>query len=99
MLKKGTLGGKMDYPFEERELKENVVVRKFVQSVDSEELVWHRDRENRLVEVIQSDGWQIQLDNEVPKVLKQGDTVYIKKEFWHRVIKGKGDLVVKITKE
>lgn len=88
----------MEYPFDEREIKENVVIRKFSESVDSEELVWHRDRENRLIEVIQSDGWQIQLDNSVPKYLEKGDTVYIEKEFWHRVIKGNGDLVVKITK-
>jgi len=57
---------------------------------------WHRDREDRIVEVIENHDWLIQLDNELPKILKE--TINISKETYHRVIMGKSKLVVKITK-
>jgi len=74
----------------------NVIVRTFSEDVESKELVWHRDRKDRVVEVVQSNGWKFQMDNELPKTLKSGDVVEIPKETFHRVIKGEGDLIIKI---
>lgn len=84
-----------DHPFEE-EKKGDYVLRTFSEGVDDKELVWHRDRETRVVKSIKETDWMIQIDNELPKTLNE--TVYIPKGVYHRVIKGKGDLNVKILK-
>ena len=89
----------MEFPFKEKKLENNVVIREFKENVDSEELIWHRDRENREVTILQSSGWQLQMDNEIPKTLEEGKTYYIPAFVYHRVIKGDGNLVVKIKKE
>lgn len=85
-----------DVPYEE-EITEGHKVRLFTESVDDEELKWHRDRESRLVEVIDGDGWQLQFDNELPIILTKGDSLIIPEGVYHRVIKGKNKLKVKIT--
>lgn len=77
----------------------NVITRVLPESVTSEELVWHRDKNDRKVEILQSEGWKFQHDNQIPFELKRGDVLEIKKNTYHRVIKGKGDLVIKITEE
>ena len=80
-----------------KQVTENhVIVRTFSEDVESEELVWHRDRKDRVVEVVQSNGWKFQMDNELPKTLESGDVVEIPKETFHRVIKGEGNLIIKI---
>ena len=80
-------------------VKGNSIIRVLSENVNSGELVWHRDRRNRVVEILQSDGWKFQYDNTLPFELKRGDKLEIQKETYHRVIKGKGDLVIKITEE
>jgi hypothetical protein len=85
----------MNFPFEENK-DEGVYIRKFSNSVDESELVWHRDKEDRIVESIGDTDWMIQLDNQLPIFLT--DRVYIPKEIYHRVIKGSGELIVKIKK-
>jgi hypothetical protein len=72
-------------------------IRVFTKNVDSEELKWHRDREDRLVEVISGDGWMLQLDNEIPKKLIPGEKYMIPEGLYHRVIKGKSDLKISVT--
>jgi len=81
------------YPFEQEEISKDVVIRTFKQDIDSEELVWHRDHEDRLVEVVGHTNWMVQLDNELPQKI---DKIFISKNTYHRVIKGDGDLKVKI---
>jgi len=83
------------HPYKEV-IESNVIVRTFSEDVESEELVWHRDKNDRVVEVIQSNGWKFQMDNELPKTLESGNVVEIPKETFHRVIKGEGDLIIKI---
>ena len=85
----------MEFPFKEKTQK-NISIREFSGNVDSSELIWHKDKEDRIVEVLQNSNWMFQMDNELPKLLK--DKLFIPKETYHRVIKGNGDLVVKITK-
>ena len=45
-----------DLPFKEKKIADNVFLRYFDHNVISEELVWHQDREDRIIEVIQSNG-------------------------------------------
>lgn len=80
-------------------VKGNVITRVLPENVNSGELVWHRDRKDRIVEILQSDGWKFQHDNKLPFTLKKGDVIEIQKESYHRVIKGKGDLVIKIIEQ
>jgi ribosomal protein L37E len=86
-------------PYKEKIINESTVIRKFSKDVLVENLVWHRDREDRIVEVISGTGWQIQYDNELPEGLIPGCSYYIFENGWHRVIKGDDDLIVKIIKE
>jgi hypothetical protein len=89
----------LDYPFIEEHIKENIYLREFKEDVDSGELKWHMDQEDREVKIIKSNGWKLQLDNQLPIYLEEGKTYFIEKFLFHRVIKGKGDLVVEITKK
>lgn len=92
------LGGKMSLPFLEQQVNKNIYLRKFLNETEDEEYIWHRDQEDRIIEVLSSDGWKFQQENELPILLEEGITIYIPKLSWHRVIKGKGDLVVKVNK-
>ena len=84
-----------NYPFTEY-MEEGYHIRTFTNNIDNTELVWHRDKEDRLVESIGDTNWMIQLDNEIPKPLTE--RTFIPKEVYHRVIKGDGDLKVRIKK-
>jgi len=70
------------------------IYRKFTQDIDEEELVWHRDREDREVTVIGDTDWQFQLEDTIPQQLQ--NTIFIAKDTYHRLIKGTGDLDLKI---
>lgn len=84
-------------PYKEKHLGNNQYIREFNKRVDSHELEWHLDKEDRIVEVVLNRGnWMVQLDNELPILLK--NKIFIPKETYHRVIKGKDKLIVKITK-
>lgn len=72
-------------------------VRVFKNNIDESELKWHRDKETRVVEVLSSDSWKIQLDNELPIELEVGGKYLIPEGVFHRVIKGNGDLKVSIS--
>jgi hypothetical protein len=74
------------------------VTRIFGEDTIVDELVWHRDREDRVIEVLENSDWQFQLDNKLPTELTQGRMLYIPKNTYHRVIKGRGILKVRITK-
>ncbi len=82
-------------PFQETKLSDNEFIRVFNQDTDSGDYMWHRDREDRIVESIGETDWMIQIDNELPKVISK---VFIPMGVYHRVIKGTGDLKVKLIK-
>lgn len=75
---------------------ENKTRRVFDKDVANEELIWHRDKKDRVIYVIEAQGWKLQKDNELPINLVDGQMLYITKETYHRVIKGHGDLVIDI---
>lgn len=87
---------KEEFPFKEKQLEKNISIREFDENIDSKELIWHRDKEDRIVEVLSNEDWFFQMDNELPKKLE--GRVFVPKETFHRVIKGTGNLSVKITK-
>jgi len=72
-------------------------VRTFSKDVDPTSLVWHSDKEDRLIEVIDGEGWSIQMDNQLPLVLSKGDRIFITEGQVHRVLKGITDLKIKIN--
>ena len=64
--------------------------------VDDNELVWHRDHEDRYVKIVEGKGWELQIDNELPVELEIGKEYFIPKKTFHRIIKGCGNLIVNI---
>ena len=64
-----------------------------------DELVWHRDRNDREVTIVQGDNWQIQLDNLLPMPLKEGQAYIIPSRVFHRLIKGTNTLVIEINEK
>lgn len=71
-------------------------IREFKVNIPNKELVWHRDEKDRYVTILEGDNWQFQLDNELPLELQKGDVIFIPKQKYHRVLKGKTNLVIKI---
>ena len=72
-------------------------VRTFSKKVNSMELVWHQDKEDRNIEILEGEGWLFQRDNELPLLLKEGDHIFITANQIHRIIKGNTDLKIKIN--
>jgi hypothetical protein len=71
-------------------------VRTFSADLDSTELVWHRDDEDRVVVSLEKTDWRIQLENKLPQDLNV--PVFINRGEWHRLIKGTRELKIKIVK-
>lgn len=70
--------------------------RVFKADVDSGELRWHRDREDRIIEPVEPTDWFFQIDGELP--IKIEGQIFIPMGEWHRTIKGTGDLKIRIKK-
>ena len=81
-------------PYKDLEVTDKYIIREFDENIDPIELMWHRDNEDRTIEIIGETNWQIQLDNELPTSLNK--LIYIPKHKWHRAIKGSGKLKLKI---
>ena len=85
----------MSFPFSQKE-EEGFIIRTFAHDVDSEELTWHYDLHERFVICEHDTDWMVQFDIEIPKPIKKGETVHVPPYVYHRVIKGSGNLIVKI---
>ncbi len=72
-------------------------IREFSSNVDELDLVWHQDKEDRLVEVLEGEGWKFQRDNNIPVDMKIGDRIFIPEGEIHRIIKGTTNLKIKIN--
>jgi len=77
----------------------NIVIREFSADVNPMELIWHTDQEDRIIEVLTGNGWKFQYDEDLPFEMVTGDTFEIPKGYVHRVIKGNGNLKIKIIKK
>ena len=80
--------------------KENVNgktrTRVFSENIKSEELKWHFDDEDRKVKILHQTDWKLQMDNQLPKPLIEGEEYFIPKGVYHRVIKGSGNLTIQV---
>ena len=85
-------------PYIEHEINNSVVIRTFRESTKPDDLKWHRDYEDRLIEAINKNNWQIQLEDHFPINLKPGETIKIPKGIWHRLVKGNSIAIYKIKK-
>jgi len=90
----------LDYykPFEdfENSIYKNVFTRVIKEDVEDQQLIWHKDRKDRVVKVIYGTGWKLQYDNELPTDLELGKNYYINKEQFHRLHKGNSELKLEI---
>ena len=77
--------------------KDSSNVRSFSKNVKKLELVWHKDDEDRDIEILEGKGWQMQFDDELPFELVKGDHIFITKHRIHRIHKGTTDLKIKIN--
>jgi len=83
-------------PYNQTNISEKVFRRVF-DPKDKEMFVWHRDKKDRIVKIISCNEWKLQIDNELPIILKEGFNYLIQKEIWHRIIAGKEELIIEIT--
>jgi hypothetical protein len=81
-------------PYTDIEKTDKYIIREFNENIDPIELLWHRDDEDRTVEILGETDWKLQLDNELPTSLNE--SIFIPRHHWHRVIKGNGNLRLKI---
>ena len=77
--------------------KDSSNIRNFSKNVKKLELVWHKDDEDRDIEILEGKGWQMQFDDELPFELVKGDHIFITKHRIHRIHKGTTDLKIKIN--
>ena len=84
-------------PYTDSSKENNKFTRIFESTVDDSELVWHRDKRNRSVKVLEGTGWKFQYDNKLPKEIKPGDVIEVKAFEYHRILKGRGNLKVEIV--
>jgi quercetin dioxygenase-like cupin family protein len=89
----------MTNPYTNTPITQTSVIREFSSEVDPMELVWHQDEEDRTIEILEGNGWQLQRDNELPLALQEGDSIFIPMGQIHRVIKGNTNLKIQITKQ
>lgn len=85
-------------PFKSKKHK-NYEKRKFSKDTSDEELIWHVDKEDRLVYIKKSGGWRVQYDNQLPFFLSDNTYIFIPKGMWHRIIRGDDKLVVNVYKQ
>ena len=88
----------VEFPFEEQKVGPNLFVRTFDPSTDPYEFVWHRDREDRIIDVLEGGGWHFQYEDMLPFELEKGDKFEIPMGEYHRVIPGKGVLEILVEK-
>lgn len=96
--------GYEELPFKEYNFDPKYKIRIFGYDTPSEELKWHIDGEDRVIEVLNDSGWGFQMEgvgNEIfhlPKKINSNERIFIKEGVYHRLIKGntKNRLILKI---
>ena len=83
-------------PYINIETTDNYIIREFSQDTDELDLIWHMDDEDRTIIAIEETDWMFQFDDELPIPLNS--PISIPRHKVHRVIKGSGDLKLKIIR-
>lgn len=87
----------MVVPYTDTPVSEGVWIREFnINSTDYSQYVWHRDREGRVITVLEGSGWSFQFDNELPNFININEVIEIPKLEYHRLIPGKTNLKIRI---
>ena len=81
-------------PYQDGDRLSHTFTRQFSATVAPMELVWHMDHCDRYVTVLEGNGWGIQMDDCMPRILEVNSTVFIPKNTFHRLIKGIGNLTI-----
>lgn len=84
-------------PFREN-IEDGFNIRVFDSNIDEMELKWHFDEEDRIVVCEHLTNWSFQMDDELPIKIPHNTPIFIPKGIYHRIIKGDGDLTVKVKK-
>lgn len=87
----------MSLPFNENIIND-FNIRSFSANVLDEELKWHWDQEDREVTCEHETDWMFQMDNQLPIKIEKNKTIFIPEGEYHRIIKGTGDLTLKVKK-
>jgi hypothetical protein len=84
-------------PYQDEFLSERSWIRTFDPLyTNSSEYVWHRDENDRILTVLDGEGWKFQFDNQIPEIINIKDVIYVPKMAYHRLIIGKSKLKLKI---
>jgi hypothetical protein len=86
-----------EFPFKEQ-LIEGYHIRTFSSELTEMELKWHFDEQDRTVICEYETDWMFQMDNKLPIKIKKNTPIFIPEGTYHRIIKGTGDLIVKVKK-
>ena len=84
-------------PYKDLEVTDQYIIREFNENIDPIELLWHRDDENRTIEILEvGKGWKMQFDDQLPFDLEPEMRIFMMRHTWHRAWKGEDALKVKI---
>jgi hypothetical protein len=84
-------------PYKDLEVTDLYIIREFSEDIDPIELLWHRDNEDRIVEIQGKTDWKFQLEDNLPTSINK--PIFIPRGMYHRIIKGTGSLTIKIFKK
>lgn len=87
----------MNLPFKEKQ-KDEFFIRTFSSDLSEMELKWHFDEQDRTVICEHDTDWMFQMDDELPIIIKKNTPIFIPEGTYHRIIKGTGDLIVRVKK-
>lgn len=83
-------------PYSDDAQSKNEFTRVFDSNVNEEELIWHRDKKDREIVILEGKDWKLQYDDKLPIKLEENKVYKIKAGDYHRILKGNGNLVLKI---
>ena len=83
-------------PYKEKKLTDDTYLRTFSVETPETDLIWHLDREDRVIEATHFTDWKFQFDNKLP--ISLNNKINIPKNTFHRIIKGTDNCTIKVTK-
>ena len=63
--------------YKQQQTTQNSFRREFSKDVETTELIWHRDKKDRKMNIIEGVGWMIQFDNAIPVELTKGKEIRV----------------------
>jgi hypothetical protein len=69
------------FPFKQFE-ENDKLIRVFEENIDASELIWHQDREDRTIKVIEANGWGLTIEERTGVVYTKDDISSCYKGNW-----------------